>query len=442
MNHLIAKEYKMGGLIRFALPSIIMMIFMSLYTIVDGFFVSRFVGTDALSAINIVYPVISGVIAIGVMFATGGNAVVAIRMGEGNMKKAKSSFSLITVTTLIVCTVFCGAVLLFIKPVVSILGADDGLVPLCIAYLTPLMLSAPMSALQMLFQSFFVTAGRPALGLKLTIAAGLCNMLFDYIFIALFSMGIAGAAYATAMGYMIPAIGGVIFFFLNKKGLCFAKPVFDGKVLFQSCTNGSSEMVTNLSGSMTTLLFNIILMKLAGPDGVASITVVLYSQFLMTSLFMGFSIGVAPVISYHCGAGSRDYLRRLYRMCIAFVLVASVVIFAAAFSISGLIAALFAPAGSRVAVLAAEGLRLFSFAFLAAGINIFASALFTAVSDGRTSAIISFSRTFLFTVLGTLLLPRFFGLNGVWLAIPFAEAVTCILVICIALHKINRKKMD
>lgn len=440
MNQSIAKEYKAGGLLRFALPSIIMMIFVSLYTIVDGFFVSRYVGTDALSAVNLVYPVISIIIAIGVMLATGGNAVVAIRMGEGNLKKAKKDFTLITITAIISCTIFSTIVLIYMEPVVRLLGADASLVELCVTYLTPLMLLAPFSALQMLFQSFFITAGKPGLGLTLTITAGLCNMLFDYIFIVPMNMGIVGAAYATAIGYMVPAIGGLVLFMRKKEDrLCFAKPDFDKKVLFNSCTNGSSEMVTNLSGSITTLLFNIVMMKLAGSDGVASITVVLYSQFLMTSLFMGFSIGVAPVISYHYGAGNSGYLKKLNRICISFILGCSVLIFATAFFSSGFISGIFAPAGSAVALMAADGLKLFSVSFLFAGLNIFASALYTALSDGKTSAGISFSRTFIFTVSGILILSTLWGINGVWLAIPFAEAVTFIIVIIIVRKKAHSK---
>lgn len=440
MNQLIAKEFKAAGLLRFALPSIIMMIFVSLYTIVDGFFVSRFVGTDALSAVNLVYPVVSIVVAIGVMFATGGNAVVSIKLGEGNLEKAKKDFSLIALATVATCTVFCILVLIFIEPVVRLLGADASLTQLCITYLTPLMLFAPMSALQMLFQSFFVTAGKPGLGLTLTITAGLCNMVFDYIFIVPMNMGIVGAAYATVMGYMIPSIGGLLLFVRkSESGLCFVRPAFDKKALLNSCTNGSSEMVTNLSGSVTTLLFNIVMMKLVGADGVAAITVVLYSQFLMTSLFMGFSIGVAPIVSYHYGAGNNRYLHKLYRICIGFVLACSVLIFAVAFLSSGFIAGVFAPSGSAVAVMAAGGLKLFAFSFLFAGINIFASALFTALSDGKTSAGISFSRTFFFTVLGILILSALWQVNGVWLAIPFAEALTFIIVIIIFFQKMRKR---
>lgn len=436
MNQLIAKEFKTASLLSFTLPSIIMMIFMSLYTIVDGFFVSRFVGTDALSAVNLVYPVISVVVAIGIMFSAGGNAVVAIKLGEGKPQKAKQDFSLITLAAIIICTAFSIICLIFIEPLVHLLGADDNLTQLCITYLTPLIIFAPMSALQILFQSFFVTAGKPSLGLTFTITAGICNMVFDYIFIVTMNMGIVGAAYATVMGYMVPSIGGLIFFMHQKKdSLCFVPPAFNTKTLLHSCANGSSEMVTNLSISVTTLLFNIVMMKLAGSYGVAAITIVLYSQFLMTSLFMGFSIGVAPVISYHFGAGNKVYLKRLYRICIGFVLISSVVIFITAFLSSNLIAGVFAPAGSAVAVLAAEGLKYFSSSFLFAGINIFASALFTALLDGKTSAVISFLRTFFFTILGILILSRIWEVKGVWLAIPFAEVTTFIAVIIITRKK-------
>ncbi len=429
MTESIAREFRFGELLRFSFPSIIMMIFMSLYTIVDGFFVSRFVGTDALSAINIVYPLISVFVAVAVMFATGGSAVVSRQMGEGDAKGAKQNFSLIILVSLILTAIIMVISFCFLDPIILFLGADDSLLSYCREYLIILLLFAPFSVLQMLFQSFFVTAGKPGLGLSLTIFAGAANMVLDYLFIVPFKMGIAGAAFATAIGYCIPAVGGLIFFFRNKNGLYFIRPRWRWGVIWESSFNGSSEMVTNLSASVTTLLFNIMMMKFAGADGVAAITVVLYCQFLMVSLFMGFSIGVAPIISYHYGSGNKPYLKKLLKMCGGFTLAGSVVIFIVSFCCSTVIAAVFSPADSAVFPMVVHGMRLFSISFLFAGINIFGSALFTALSNGKISAAISFSRTFLFTVAGILLLSRLFGMDGLWLSIPFAEAVTVFFVL-------------
>lgn len=433
MSQSISKEFSFVQLLKFAFPSIVMMIFLSLYTIVDGFFVSRFVGTDALSAVNIVYPVVSVTIAVGIMFATGGSAIVAMRLGEGRKKTANENFTAIVVVATCVSIIFCILSILFMDPIVRFLGAKGVLVPLSKHYLLILLLFAPMSVLQMLFQSFFVTAGKPSLGLSLTIIAGICNMVLDYVLIVPAGLGIRGAALATSIGYCIPAVGGLVFFFRNRGGLCFVRPQFELRMIANSCLNGSSEMITNLSNSVITLLFNVLMMKFAGSDGVAAITIILYTRFLMTSLFMGYSIGVAPIISYHYGAANKIYLKKLFGMCFAFVLAASLLVFFTAFFSSGIIAGIFAPAGSSVYLLAVKGLRIFSFAFFFAGVNIFASALYTALSNGRISALISFSRTFLFTVVGIFLMVHFLQMDGLWLAIPFSELVT-IIVVCFILR--------
>lgn len=429
MNQIISKEFKFAELLQFAFPSIVMMVFLSLYMIVDGFFVSRFVGTDALSSVNITYPFSSIYVALGVMFAAGGSAVVATIMGEKKKQAANQSFTLIVLFCFCIAVLISVVAFIFIEPLVKILGAEGNLIPLCRQYLFVLVIAAPIAILQILFQNFFVTAGKPAIGLILTVMAGLCNMLFDFIFIAVMDMGISGAAYATAMGYCIPAIGGILFFLKNQQGLHFVKPKWDALTLRKSSINGSSEMVTNLSTSITTFLFNILTMKHFGSNGVAAITVILYGQFLMTSLFMGFSMGVAPIISYHFGAQNVDYLKKLKRMCWKFVLLSSFCVFAFSLSCTEAIAALFSDKPSQVYSLICRGMNIFSFSFLFAGANIFASALFTAVSDGKTSAIISFSRTFVFIIVGFVVMIQLFQVDGIWLSIPFAELCTAIVVL-------------
>lgn len=431
MTHSISKEFKLGELLKFAFPSIIMMMLLSFYTIVDGFFVARFVGTYALSAISIVYPLISVIIAVGVMFASGGSAVVATQLGEGKTEAARKNFTLIVISAVTVSLIITAASLVFIKPIMSFLGADGSLILLCEEYLITLLLFAPMSVLQMLFQSFFVTAGKPGLGLLFTVSSGLCNIILDYIFIVPMGMGIQGAALATGMSYCIPAISGLIFFSRNKSGLHFSVPIMDFTLILKSCFNGSSEMITNLSGSAIALIFNIFMMKFVGPDGVAAISVIMYCEFLMTSLFLGFSIGVSPIIGFHHGAQNKVYLKKLLKMCWGFIFIASIIVFIVAINSSTLVSGLFSQEHSAVYLLIRRGMFIFSFSFLFAGNNIFSSAVFTALSDGKTSAAISFSRTFLFTMLGIFIMTRLFAIDGLWLSIPFAEAVTAMITLFI-----------
>jgi len=438
MHQIISKEFQFAELLRFALPSIVMMVFLSLYTIVDGFFVSRFVGTDALSAVNITYPFSSISIALGVMFATGGSAVTAIRMGEKKMEEANHAFSLIVFFCFILSVAIAVPAFLWMEPLVKVLGAEGELIPLGVKYLTVLVWFSPISILQILFQTFFVTAGKPMIGLRLTIAAGFANMILDYVFLGIVGMGIEGAAYATAIGYCIAAAGGIFFFIKNRTGLCFVRPKWNKMVLTQSSLNGSSEMVTNLSISVTTFLFNVLTMRYFGADGVAAITVILYCQFLMTSLFMGFSMGVAPVISYHYGAVNTTYLKHLKKMCWNFIAASSLLVFVVSLTCTEGIAALFSESSVGVYVLICRGMRIFSFSFLFAGVNIFASAMFTAISDGKTSAVISFLRTFVFIILGFIFMMQLFHVDGIWMAIPFAEFATALLVLWL----LHRKKQD
>ena len=304
LNSALDREYGFWSLFRFALPTIIMMIFMSLYTIVDGIFVCRFVGSSALSAVNIVYPLVSVVIGLGVMLATGGSAVVARKLGEGDEETACRDLTLLVLTGAALGTLFSLLGLAFSAPMSRLLGASDALLSYCTDYLRILLLFAPASILQLLFQSFFVTAGRPGLGLGLTVCSGLTNAVLDYAFIVPLDMGITGAALATAAGYCVTALAGVGFFALRGKGLRFRRPRWESRMLLYACGNGSSEMVTNLSNAVITFLFNQLMLSLLGEDGVAAITIVLYAQFLLTALYMGFSMGVAPVISFNYGAAA------------------------------------------------------------------------------------------------------------------------------------------
>ncbi|MEG0691799.1 MAG: MATE family efflux transporter [Oscillospiraceae bacterium] len=427
MKNTIGRDFHFFSLLKFALPSIVMMIVMGLYTIIDSMFVSRFVGTNALSAINIVYPIINVIIALAIMLATGGSAIIAKKMGDGDEKSARENFTFIVLVGVVVGVACVAVGLIFLRPIIYALGASDILFEYCYEYLLIMLLFAPVSILQMLFQVFFVTAGKPTLGLVLTVSAGLVNVLFDYIFIVPLNMGLAGAALGTGIGYLIPAVVGVLFFFKKKGALHFTRPKFELKVLWESCYNGSSEMVTNLAMGVTTFLFNIIMMRYLGEDGVAAITIVLYVNFLMTALYMGFSMGVAPVISYNYGSGNTKQLKRIYKICLIFICVSSIIVFIVSILLSSNIVTIFSQKGTNVYQIAMEGFRLYPISFLFAGFNIFASAMFTAFSNGKVSAIISFMRTFVFLVLGLLMLPFVFEVNGVWLAVPVAELLTLVV---------------
>ena len=429
MKNRLDQDFTLGGLLRFATPTTIMMLVTSLYTIVDGILTSRLVGENALAAINIAYPAVSVVLAAGIMLGTGGSAVVSHRMGAGDLEGARHTFGFLAVTAVSVGAVFSLLAAFGAESLARLLGASDLLLADTVRYLRILLLFTPMAMLQLLFESFFVAAGRPGLGLGLTIAAGVTNGVLDWLYMGPLQMGIAGAAVATVTGYCIPSACGVVFFLCRKQGLKFARPRLDWRLLGRACFNGSSEMVTNLSTAVTTFFFNAIMLELLGEAGVAAITIVLYAQFLLVALFLGFSMGVAPVFSFNLGAERYDRLRITFRHCTRFILCAAVGILAASLLLAPVIVGVFSPEGTTVYTLALEGFHLFSPTFLFAGINIFASALFTALSDGRTSALISFARTFGFLMAGLLLLPRIIGVTGVWIAVPVAEAVSCLLSI-------------
>lgn len=420
----IAQEFNVISLLRFVAPTVVMLVFMSLYQMVDAVFVSKFVGENALSALNIVYPFPSIVIAVSIMLATGGSAIIARNMGEGKKREAKENFSFIVLVGAVVGAAIVTVGVLFIEPLIYMLGATPSLYDYCYDYLFILVLSAPLSVFQMLFQSFFVTAGKPHLGLTLTVLGGAANIILDYVFIVLCGFGVSGAALATSIGYSIPGLFGLVYFAVNRKGtLYFVKPVFRWRVLLNCCINGSSEMVNNLAVAVTTFLFNVLMLKYAGEAGVAAITIVLYAQFLMTSAFMGFSSGIAPVVSFNYGSRNVRQLKKIFRISVWVIAVVSAAVFMIAETCSDVVIMVFTPAGSEVFELTKYGFAIFSFSFLCTGMNIFASALFTAFSNGKVSAILSFLRTFVFLTACLLFLPQFLGVDGIWLAVPIAEAL-------------------
>ncbi|CEI72294.1 MATE family efflux transporter [Romboutsia hominis] len=429
MDNSIAKSFSFLSLIKFTIPSVVMLVFMSLYTIIDGIFVSRFVNTDALSSVNIVYPFINVVIAVGVMLATGSSAVIAKKIGEGKTEEAKKNFTLIILlgATLGILISFIGYT--FLEKIIYTLGGNNRLYGYCRDYLTATLIFVPAFIINLLFQYLTITAGKPNIGLLFTLIGGFSNIILDYLFIVPMDMGISGAAYATGMGNLIPAILGIIYFSRKKASLYFVKPSLDINVILTTITNGSSEMVTNLSAGVTTMLFNIVMMKLLGSDGVAAITIVLYGEFLITSAYIGFSSGVAPIISYNYGNKNEHELKKIIKYSIIFILLSSVILFTVAILASPIIVGLFSESKSNVFNIAYNGFRLFAIGFLIMGTNIFTSAMFTAFSNGKISATISFLRTFVFIVCGITFLPKYLNVNGVWLAVPLAELLTVIISI-------------
>lgn len=438
MANSIAKKFTFFSLLQFALPTMIMMVFMSLYTIIDGIFISRLVGTNTLSAVNIVFPMLSLIIAVGVMLATGGNAIIARQLGEGNKQEARENFSFLLLSGTIGGLLIAAAGTLFLEPLVRLLGATDILFSDCVAYLSITLYLAPACILQLFFQTFFVTAGKPHIGLLLTVSGGIVNIVLDYVFMGPLQMGVRGAALATGMGQLVPTVFGIAYFLFVRHTLYFVKPRIRLKVLAESCLNGSSEMVANFSNAIVTYLFNIIMLKFMGEPGVAAITIVLYGQFLFNALYMGFSMGVAPVISYNHGSRNHPMLRNLFKICIVFICISSVLITLSALTLSPSIVKVFTSEGTETYEIAKTGFFIFSFNYIFAGLNTFASSMFTAFSDGKISAVISFVRTFVMIVINILVLPYLLGVNGVWLAVPIAEFMALFL----SLYYFRKKKSD
>lgn len=422
MEQTIGKKFTFFSLVRFAFPTICMMVFFSLYTVIDGIFVSRYVGEDALAAVNIVYPMMNITIGLAIMFATGGCAIVAKTMGEGNLPLAKQRFSSIFA----VATVFgVGAAilsLLFLTPCITFLGATPALLQYCYDYAQIMMAFAPVMILKLLFDYFFVAAGKPSFGFYNALLGGVTNIVLDWLLIAYFDFGIKGAAWATVIGYAIPAAMGLFYFSLGKNTLQFSKFNIETRILVKACSNGSSEMVTQLSLGLTTYLFNLLMLKYIGEAGVTAITIVLYAEFLLTAIFLGFSSGVAPVISYHYGSANRNELKKILRNCYKFIFILSIVSFLCAQWYADPLISIFTGSDSAVYPIARSGFQLFAFSFLFVGITILSSAVFTAFSNGKISALISFMRNCSLLVFFMLLLPFLFGLNGIWLAVPVTDA--------------------
>lgn len=435
----LSEHFNYRKLLHFVWPSVVMMIFTSIYGVVDGIFVSNYAGSNSFAAINLIMPFIMAVGTVGFMIGTGGSAIVAKTLGEGKAELANQYFSM-----LIYVTVGSGIVLsvigiIFLRPIAIALGATENMVGDAVLYGRIILTALTAFMLQNSFQSFFVVAEKPQMGLKVSIAAGCTNMFLDYLFVAVFDMGVAGAALATAFSYVV---GGIfpVFYFVRKNSsrLKLVKTKFYGRALLKSCTNGSSEMMSNLSMSLVNMLYNIQLMKFAAENGVAAYGVIMYVNFIFIAAFIGYSIGSAPIVGYHYGAGNHKELRNMFQKSLVIIGIAAVCMMILAEVFAEPLAKIFVSYDRELFAMTCRGFRLYSLSFLFSGINIYGSSFFTALNDGFSSALISFLRTLVFQVSSVLILPILFGLDGIWLAVVAAELLALVVTIVLLVSK--RKK--
>lgn len=415
------------SVLRFTFPTVVMMVFASMYGIIDGIFLSNFIGSKALSANNIVYPLITVMMAVNLMFATGSNAVIAKKMGEGKQHEANRFLTLVVLAAVGVTAFLSVIMLCFDTELYALLGADAELMPYCKSYGAVIISGSVFFSLQILFQNFLVTAEKPGTGMGLTIAAGFVHIGLDLVFIRGLDMGIEGAALASVISMMVAGIPPLFMFSGKSQALHFEKPVLKLRLLAFAMANGSSEMVTNLATAVTTMLFNLQMMHLAGEKGVAAISAVLYVESLFISVFLGFSSGAAPLFSYYYGAGSKKRLSALFKICFGFILISSAAMFASAQILSGPIIKAFAGSDEVLQELALHGLKIFSFSYLLGGISVFGSSLFTALNNGLISALISLVRTLILRCGALIVFPVLWGIDGVWLAVPVAEVFAAAL---------------
>lgn len=416
-----------------------MMVFTSIYGVVDGLFVSNFAGKTAFAALNLIIPVVMAFAAVGFMIGTGGSALVSKVFGEGDAPKANRYFSMLICTLIIVGLILTAVGEAILRPVARALGAEGEMLDYCVLYgainiggLVPFML-------QNAFQSFFATAEKPRLGLAIIVAAGLTNAALDALFIAGFKWGLTGAAAATVIGQVVGGILPLIYFTKKNKSLLSFRPTkIEIKPVLKACANGSSEMMTQLSLALVNMLYNMQLLKFAGEDGVSAYGIIMYVSFVFVSIFIGYSIGVTPIIGYNFGADNKDELKSVFRKSYVIIAVTSLCMLGLSLGLNQPLSYLFAGYDKGLFEMTKHGFFIYSFAFLIIGFNIFTSALFTALNDDKTSAFMSFLRSLVFPVLCVMVLPLLLGLDGVWLSVTVADAMG--LTVAVTLVLINRKK--
>lgn len=431
-------------LMRFTLPSITMMIFTSVYGVVDGFFVSNFTGKTEFAAVNFVYPLLMILGCVGFMFGTGGGALIAITLGTGNRKRANEIFSLLVYTAMVCGVVLAAVGMVLLKPVMVLMGAEKEMLDACVFYGRIILCALPFFVLQYEFQCLFATAEKPKLGLYVTAAAGVTNMALDGLFVAVFSWGLAGAAAATALSQFVGGIIPLIYFGRRNTSLLrlakfrLAKCRFEGSVLAKACANGASELMSSVSMSIVSMLYNVQLMKYVGEDGVAAYGVLMYVSMIFQAVFIGYSVGTSPVVGYHYGAQNQEELKSLLRKSACVTVVFSILMCLAGEFLGMPLSVLFVGYDEGLLEMTAHAFAIFSFSFLFSGIAILGSGFFTALGDGLTSALISFLRTLVFQIAAVLIFPVLWGLDGIWFSIVFAE-IMAVAVTLVFLYAKRRR---
>ncbi len=430
MNIQLSEHFTYRKLLSFTFPSVVMLVFTSVYGVVDGFFVSNFVGKTSFTAVNFIMPFLMILGSVGFMFGTGGGALIAKPLGEGKEKKARDLFSMIVYVSF-ACGVFLAVFgILFVRPIASLLGAKGQLLEDCVTYGRIILAALPAYVLQYEFQCLFATAGKPSLGLYVTVAAGVTNMVLDALFVAVFRWGIPGAAGATAISQCVGGVIPLIYFACpNKSLLKIGRTQFLGRELLKACGNGSSELMSNISMSIVSMLYNVQLLKYAGEDGVAAYGVLMYVSMIFLAVFIGYSVGTAPVIGYQYGAKNHGELKSLRKKSLVLIGIFALIMFAGAYLLASPLSKLFVGYDKGLLALTIRGFSIFSFCFLFSGFAIFGSSFFTALNNGLISASIAFLRTLVFQIAAVLILPLFWGVDGIWLSIVAAEVMAVVVTV-------------
>lgn len=426
----LSDHFSCGRLLRFTLPTIAMMILTSVYSVVDGFFVSNFAGKLPFSAVNLIMPFLMILSAVGLMFGTGGTAIVAYTLGTGDRAQANRHFSLFVYVTFAAGAVLAALGILFLRPIAARLGATGELLDLCVVYGRIILMALPLMVLQMLFQSFLVAAEKPRLGLLVAVAAGATNMALDALLVLLLPQPykLAGAAIATALGQCVGGLVPLVYFARpNDSLLRLGKTRVDGRAILCACVNGSSEFMNNVSMNLVGMLYNLQLLHYAGSNGVAAYGVIMYVSMVFAAAFVGYSIGMAPIVGYHDGARNRAEVRSVLRKSLTMIAVGGLVMLTASQLLAVPLARFFVGYDTELTAMTVHGLRIFAVSFLLMGFSIFGSGFFTALNDGLTSALIAFLRTLVFECGAVLLLPRLLGLDGIWCSIIVAESMALLL---------------
>ena len=424
----LSDHFTYGKLLKFTLPSIVMMIFTSVYGVVDGFFVSNFAGSAAFTAVNFVIPFLMVLGCVGFMFGTGGSALVARTLGEKNKEKANRIFSLLVYVSIAVGIALAVLGFVLLRPVCQMMGAEGQLLEDCLLYGRIILCAIPAYVLQMEFQSFFVTAEKPKLGLAVTVASGVTNMVLDALLVWIFPMGLVGAALATAISQLVGGLIPLMYFAgKNTSLLRLRKTNWDTQALAKACANGSSELLANVSMSLVAMLYNVQLLKLAGEQGVSAYGTMMYVNLIFLAIFIGYSIGTSPVVGFHLGAGNYDELKGLVKKSLIIIGISSMGMLALGFVLAEPLSRLFVGRDPQLLAMTVHGFYIFAFSFLFVGYAIFFSGFFTALNDGLTSAIISFLRTLVFQVAAVLLLPLVWDIDGIWASIVVAELMAALV---------------